>query len=104
MELGVALNRLPGLPLPRCNEAQGWCAVCRDPRLEDSFQARACIDDLKEVSAAIVKCGTGLTTLNLVYQAINAWICLIHTPSRQWAMPQAVSNLSLTQRATTHSQ
>lgn len=60
MELGVALNRLPGLPLPRCNEAQGWCAVCRDPRLEDSFQARACIDDLKEVSAAIVKCGTGL--------------------------------------------
>ena len=63
MELGVALNRLPGLPLPRCNEAQGWCAVCRDPRLEDSFQARACIDDLKEVSAAIVKCGTGLTTI-----------------------------------------
>ena len=80
MELGVALNRLPGLPLPRCNEAQGWCAVCRDPRLEDSFQARACIDDLKEVSAAIVKCGTGLTTLNLVYQAISAWIGLIHTP------------------------
>ena len=54
-------KRLPGLPLPRCNEAQGWCAVCRDPRLEDSFQARACIDDLKEVSAAIVKCGTDLT-------------------------------------------
>jgi len=53
VELGVALNRLPGLPLP-C----GWCAVCRDPRLEDSFQARACIDDLKEVSVASVKCGT----------------------------------------------
>ena len=65
MELGVALKRLPGLPLPRCNEAQGWCAVCRDPRLEDSFQARACIDDLKEVSAAIVKCGTGLTNIEL---------------------------------------
>ncbi|WP_114637230.1 hypothetical protein [Polynucleobacter necessarius] len=65
MELGVALNGLPGSPLPRCNEAQGWCAVCRDPRLEDSFQARACIDDLKEVSAAIVKCGTDLTKREL---------------------------------------
>jgi len=31
------------------------------PALEDSFQARACIDDLQEVSAAIVKCGTDLT-------------------------------------------
>jgi hypothetical protein len=33
------------------------------PAIEDSFQARACIDDLKEVSAAIVKCGTGLINI-----------------------------------------
>jgi hypothetical protein len=51
------------LPLSRFNEAQGWCAVCRDPRLEDSFQVRACIDDLKEVSAASTQCGTDLHTL-----------------------------------------
>jgi hypothetical protein len=57
------LKRLPGLPLSRFNEAQGWCAVCRDPRLEDSFQARACIDGLKEVSAASAQCGTDLHTL-----------------------------------------
>ena len=57
------LKRLPGLLLSRLNEAQGWCAVCRDPRLEDSFQARACIDGLKEVSAASVQCGADLHTL-----------------------------------------
>ncbi|QWD99944.1 hypothetical protein FD967_07860 [Polynucleobacter sp. JS-Mosq-20-D10] len=66
------------MPLPRCNEAQGWCAVCRDPRLEDSFQARACIDGLKEVSAAIVKCGTGLIEHGVLGKL--AWTSLIHTP------------------------
>jgi len=50
--------KTPRVAPPLFNEAQGWCAVCRDPRLEDSFQARACIDDLKEVSVASVKCGT----------------------------------------------
>ncbi|QKM63054.1 hypothetical protein [Polynucleobacter antarcticus] len=55
------------------------------PALEDSFQARACIDDLKEVSAAIVKCGTDLINIEL---GVLGNICLDlfdpHYKNRYW--------------------